>query len=635
MSRIGRSTAAPSEIDAFLERYTQRSCDAVRRADVGDLKLIAPTTLQEWSGGAVLCLGGWCLPPAGLSAAFLPNPWDDRDGVPLFEEECWRLARWVLDGISPRLNDAHEEQRPARYWELLVAPWLLHAVSVVVERYVRTLAASAISAGAPFAVAPALTPPATGDEALGRYIEDAGNLDLFSHIVGLLGLPADSTARSPSVANEAGEDADAGHLARLRLAARNRAALWRNLDLTLTRLVHGRRRGRRILVLAYPGITAAQVARLRRGATGLRVGSARELTISPSVDMSGITIDWNRRTRLVEGLEGRNGAERVVAGLLPALIPMSLIEGYQRVCQASRARYGEACPVVMGNYYTAEVQNEFIARVGAAGDQIAFAQHGGSYRQSRVDAMERLEYRPDGRFLSWGWEGPGATVAPSPRLSRLRDTHRGGDDVLLVEVQLPRYLVRFNTWPLAEQGEALPNDLAAFVCEASSRGLGERLALKPATDGDAYGRVRSPIVAELRRVDLLRSSYAADWMQRARVAVLTYPATAFIESMVIGVPLIALWDRAVWEERDDARAHFEALEALGVLFRDPVLAAARLSEIYDYANEWWHGPEIQSQRLAFLHRFARTDRWREAWTRSLEALVEGGHAPPSRAPTGS
>jgi putative transferase (TIGR04331 family) len=110
-------------------------------------------------------------------------------------------------------------------------------------------------------------------------------------------------------------------------------------------------------------------------------------------------------------------------------------------------------------------------------------------------------------------------------------------------------------------------------------------------------------------------------MRGARLAVVSYPDTPFIEAMLIGVPTIGLWDPQLWGMRNDAAPHFERLERLGVIHSDPERCAAKVREVYESADAWWGSPEIAAARAAFLERFAVAGDWRGDWAATLRELL--------------
>ena len=71
---------------------------------------------------------------------------------------------------------------------------------------------------------------------------------------------------------------------------------------------------------------------------------------------------------------------------------------------------------------------------------------------------------------------------------------------------------------------------------------------------------REPALEALRAPAAARRDLATDWMAKARLVVVPYADTPFIESMVMGAPTVGLWDPELWELRDDARPAFDALE---------------------------------------------------------------------------
>ena len=287
--------------------------------------------------------------------------------------------------------------------------------------------------------------------------------------------------------------------------------------------------------------------------------------------------------------------------MLARLLPLSVLESHTEMTAESERRYGGPSALVYGAYGPDELRNDFLARSHAAGKAIAFAQHGGGYRQFRTNPVERLELRPGtATFVSWGWRGPGARPTASPHLSRLRDTHEpGGDRTVLIEVAFYRYPQRFASQPLGSQTHQLGQDLLRFVQAVRDEPAARRLVLKRYPPAESIGAIRQPEVAELPH-EAFGTTRASEWMRRARTVVVSYPDSTFIEAMVIGVPTIGFWDPEIWQMRDDAAPFFDALAAAGVVCATPEDAAARLEQIEDDPG-WWQAREVQDARLA-VHR---------------------------------
>jgi putative transferase (TIGR04331 family) len=307
--------------------------------------------------------------------------------------------------------------------------------------------------------------------------------------------------------------------------------------------------------------------------------------------------------------------------LLPRLLPRSVLEGFEQTVAASARRYGPPRHVVVNNYAADELQNAYLVACRAAARRLTFAQHGGFYLQTAVNGHELLEFRSGGTFLSWGARGEGIVPAPSPRLAALRDHHRGGRHVVVVEYLQPpdTYVMRFASHPLANQVYAHDRQLVEFLgrLTPSTR---DRVVLKR-FPSHLPAVARAPELAALPHDGPARSRRAVDWMTHAGLAVVSYPDTPFVEAMLLGVPTIGLWPASLWELRDDAREPFDLLAAAGVVFDDPAPAAAQLDTVAADPTRWWRGSEVQAARTAFLARFAAVGpRPLEPWLAHLRSL---------------
>jgi hypothetical protein len=596
------------EVARFEERYLQRAADAVA-ARVSP-QSIAEIRLDRGKGADEPSLGGWwCPPDSPKPLLLLPNPWDDRPAIDVHDRHSWHLAGAVLDRLSP-LMDGAAGRRGRAYWDALLLPWLLQLVTVVLDRRLFLLAATELAPRASVRGGQLAPPPTTMLEGAVALQGERHNASLMTLMAQQMGIgiidapPAEPTA--PTLGHRGGS--------RLARALRDPAAVRAALAERWMRRRLGGRDGRTITMLPIPPTPAfspAELDQLAERVPGLRVSPG---TDAAALDPSAARGEHPLRRRLHETATGDPWGN-LVAGLLHAVLPRSVLEGHAQLADASLRRHGDATHVVVGNYFVDELENDFIGRCRTAGYSVAFVQHGGSYGALRVHAMGRPEHRSGSTFVSWGPDGNG-TPAPMPGLARLRDSHRGGDRLMLIEyLEPPRpYLVQFSTTPLGNQGYDVPRMLADFA--ENVRLPRNRLALK-AFPTFVEAPSRPPALEALDKCGQSKSWLAPDWMRRARLVAIPYPDTPLIEAMLIGVPTIAFWNPELWEMRDDAAPFFEELERAGVLYTDPAAAATKASEVYESAGEWWAGAQIQAARGRFLDRFAMGGNWLERWTQLI------------------
>jgi len=110
-------------------------------------------------------------------------------------------------------------------------------------------------------------------------------------------------------------------------------------------------------------------------------------------------------------------------------------------------------------------------------------------------------------------------------------------------------------------------------------------------------------------------------MQKVKLVVIDHPHTAFIEALTINVPCVFYWDHNVYLMRPEAERYFDLLRDAGILFKDPLSAARKVSEIFDNPKAWWLTPGVQKARIEFCSKYAYTaEDWADVWEKNLNNL---------------
>jgi hypothetical protein len=557
-------------------------------------------------------LAGWWVDEAAAGErVVLPNPYETVEIVAAMEASVWGVVQGLAPALGERLDAVSGRQaQPPEYWCTVLAPWLIHTVSALADRRLFCRAASDLAPAASLMVPAPPEPPATAAEAVLRLRTDAGNAGLLASLAPRLGVRTapippgagpGANARPPShpplpgppfrtLAAAASPMAVGAALAAL---PRRRVAVVGLTRLTATDLVRLGARMRGLSVLPRPD--------LRRGRPGAAVPAA----------------DEQLRSALALPA-GDEPLQRLTATALPQLLPRSLVEGFDQIRSESRRRYGRPLPALVGNYSTDEVQNEFLGRCRAAGRRLAFAQHGGFYLQSPVNAQERLELEPDSAFLSWGGRGRGAVPTPNPHLERLRGSHQGGTRITIVEPLEPpdAYVLRFAGQPLANQAYE-PARMLAELVERLPPARRALVALKHFPN--VLGPAARPAVLEALPSDGPAGGAAA-WMAASRLAVIPYLDTPLIESIVIGTPTVGLWNPVRWPLLGEVEPLFARLRELRIIHADPAAAAAHIDAVYDDVDSWWDSADVTSARGEFVERMAIAGDWPRAWSARLREL---------------
>lgn len=585
-------------------RYLERARDTVgERARA--IEVVLPDRLPPPSGQIGLS-GWWTRDPAPDGRVVLPNPYDAEELVAAMESWVWEVVERVIPALGRRLDGlVGEPERPMAYWHTVLAPWLVHLVSALADRRLFCLAGLELVPEAPLLVPAAPGPPATMGGALARLRTDLGNGGLLAVVAPHLGFRlAAGTRCPPPVGSPAGPRGPG-----LREIACALPAMA--VEAALGALPR-----RRVALVGLTRLSAADLLRLEQRVHGL---VPRPLPSLRPAEPEAPGVDPSLRGRLGLG-DSNDPLEHLLLQCLPQLLPQSLLEGFAEVQRISRRRYGRPVSTLVGNYSVDEVQNEFLARCRVAGRPLAFVQHGGMYLQSPVNAQERLEVEPGSVFLSWGARRERVLPTPNPYLERLRDTHRGGSRITLVEALEPpdAYVVRFAGHPQGNQAYETAQMLAELA-ERLSESRRVHLALK---------RFPNPVATPSRPAVLAAlpadgpPGGAATWMAQSRLVVIPYLDTPFIEALVMGTPTIGLWNPRRWPLLEEVRPLFERLREVGVVHANPASAAAHIDRVYDNVDAWWGREDVRSARAGFVRRFAVSGDWLEAWAARLRQLAK-------------
>jgi len=580
----------------------------------------------------LLLLGPWCLRYdrraewQGLNYRVLRSPWEDPRAVERAEEYCDTVMAFLLASLGDYLNETHGVRRSRRYWRILVGSWLLYYVHALYDRYV-SLRGAFESHGdlktAGLISTAHVTPADTREFVSLAYVKapDLFNLQLYSQILDALDFKAIIWKDLSSLpeAEYVGTfrrarvvDARSGGNLRQRAAAQAVALL--------ARMVRPR------VMLGEVGLGAHHLLSLIRAMAFRGRALVGPLPMPGGVDH----IDEGLRAGL-GNIPGRDEFTRVVVQTLRTNCPVRYLEGYATFREACLKMWPYRPDVLVSSidWVDNEAFKFVAAESGEHGSRLVGMQHGAGYGTSKVIPQEKHELFVTDRWLSYGWvsrrlNGKVQPV-PHPRFLPYSARRVAGEaetpgEVLLVTTSHPRYPFRFESHPCG--GFDVVLEWRNRFIRALPSGVGKRLVVRlHSEDFGWYQKQRlADSFGDLRLAD--GKSSARRLFEGARLVVLEYFGTAFLEVLAANVPSILFLDAEQWRLRDEAAPYFEGLRKAGVVVDSPEAAAAKVVEVHDKPWGWWASHPVQEARGAFVDRYAlgRKD-WLECWVRILEEEI--------------
>lgn len=573
-------------------------------------------------GGPDVFLGGWCLQfkeDAELypNAATPPYAWASHEARTDGLQYCADVTARIVRGLTAFFSNLFQCPLDERETRLLAGAAIGRIVIGLRHDFV-CLQDAAEKYG-PLRTAGIrkedYVTPATGDMLVDQLRRDVFRIQLMTEMCPLLGIVVE-----PLAAGEVTTVASPPMPAPIAGRSRGIGGVMRGIVKSLTRWQAGRAR----TVVYNSTLSIYEVLVLVVG-SGFRIG------LHPLVRYN--SIEWPcpdpvLRRDLADHIRSCLGDlpfERALCKIVPAILPVSLLEGLGILKSIAAKNYPCAPKTILSAYGW---NNDDPFRVWAIlahkrGARLVSCQHGGAYGQRYLPGVgEATEISVVDQFISWGGSGQqmrSRVTLPIPPHYLVERS--GGTDELILYIgtavdRLPFSIAHYPIGPMFFDYLDRQIDFWNSLPGA----LRSKLLMRP-NPGDAGWSE----IAQVRRylpdlkIDDFVTSFA-DRLRRARVAVVDNLSTTFAQCLGSGVPTILVWDPDVWTLNEEASVYFAALEKAGVYHRTPRAAAEALGRIWSHPDEWWRSTPVAAAVNNFLdHYVIRSRDWARPWLRELLA----------------
>jgi len=564
---------------------------------------LAATALEEFwdTSMPLLYLGEWCCRFSrreywqGLHGRLSESPWVSLEARLEAMRTCDSLYNRVIVSLGDALNELHGRNHSARYWRILLGPWLHPYIATMFDRLARVdLALKAhpnlISLG--ISEETSIVPAGTAEF---DYLTkgDAYNLQLCTRVMRFVGIPF--TTRDYPLAGVAPE---------AQITRRWQIHLKRIANLLLRSL--GSRRAILLKSSHIPWLAELQLfARTGR--------SVRHVAIDPP-RLNPLPINAALRGELRAWLPADTRYEQLLLETLPLDIPQAFAEGYEALGEQVHSLYGKERPKAIftaNAEYFDEAFKRFAAAAADRGTLFLGSVHGTSYGTPMWMRFEDHETSIFDRYYSWGWERSGckAQVVPMPAGKLIGRNAIGADNttdgILWVTTSAPRYL---NEFPFPPELFSVYLDWQQRFFAAIDADIKPHVRLRPHYQDQGWD-----IAARL--TDSFPGLSVETWkrpffksLRECRLYVCDHRSTTFGEALSADKPSVLFWNYEGNEVRAEAQPYFDALLRAGILYYDAAEAAACVNRVYGDVEGWWNDAARQQARRLFCSRFARTSK---------------------------
>jgi putative transferase (TIGR04331 family) len=552
--------------------------------------LLLTTPVQELNSSEdnILFLGEWCkLYPEYKYSQIVEihkYHWDDRDK---FTKDCNYLndlyEKYLLD-FSSILNKFHNRNEDTRYWRIIIGPWLKYFIDVIFDRFecIRTLGDKKIDNTYVFKYNLEDLIPDDFSCFYDQIRSDGWNHAIFSECIIYFGINHTLLNYSPYRSN---------------ISSKNSKQKLKNKLLNIYNSVFPRIFNSIAIIEPYTDIYQTIKLNIALGQFPIFGTNANERNINKLDKFRSEFISNNSLT---------SPFEYFLEKLIFKLIPFSYLENLATIEKSSLSKYPLNPKLIFtSNAYQAnDLFKIWAANFVTNGIPLIIAQHGGHYGIGLVNQTEVHQLKISSVFASWGW-GNAESIATMPSL-KLNNSftfkYKRNGKILITTPSYPRYFYCSFSVPLSGQFLYYLNDLFVFL-----NGINEKKNILIRTDADIFGwNIHKRIVdnnfgwaIDIKNIKLI------DSLKESKIAISTYNATIFLETLSMNFPTLVYFDFKYYEIREDAQESISILLDANILHKSAVNAYQFLNSLNGEIESWWFSNSVQNARLVFCNKFAR------------------------------
>jgi putative transferase (TIGR04331 family) len=324
-------------------------------------------------------------------------------------------------------------------------------------------------------------------------------------------------------------------------------------------------------------------------------------------------LDWTKRDFLCRAEESCDRFDRFAFAALRHGMPRAFVEDAPAQitsCEELFSAYPQlrwaVCEAWIGDMYSSMA----LAVLGQRGVRHLYNEHNYLAYPFLGNNLKYLIPLTDA-FVTMGWKAPDYPAAiPGASLFPWTDSvpRTGGDDILYI-ASLPQVRAPEVNSSYGDSGPVnVPRYfefVESFLAALSGATRGEMVvraypvALPRTIQAwDFKYRLRK-LLAEMKLVDDSERGARA-LMRSAKLVVVDYFSTSFIEAMLADLPTLFLWNRSTRYIADAHRDFFTPLAREGICQVDPVAAAQFVERIKHDPQSWWQRPAVRNARRDFL-----------------------------------
>ena len=572
-----------------------------------DRYLITTADVKTWKfDRPVLFLGEWCRPH------YLKHLWSNMDaelampyGLNIWQNEIDHaylstLSSQLMKELASALNILHGVNYSVRYWHIVVGNWLQVYLRVIYNRYFslkQTIDNYAVSGTTVFDFTlPGLLVTTDGISLSYKRIDDVWNNMIYAQVLRFWGYKSfDFLTDVDHVQQEKS----------LNLSPSCSRSLQKILSFFLNcymKIVPGlfQRQNDAFIINSY-------LSRIEETKLQLLLGQAPAFYKSNDLSEMRVEFDVNQRRHLDLDFDKYKGFESFVRKLLPEVIPLCYVEGYQQLVEQARQLCWPKKPkfILTGNdYQYNEVFKVWAASKTNSNIPYYITLHGSN--QECVGYPNWFELVYSDKFFTWGFTNESKKIIPmfNFKISGCRKGNNESDGCLLLIQHSQTGL--WGPEDLVYKYKVYLKAQFSFV-KALPAPIRQKLLVRLHSsckifidDDELIWKEHFPKVClELGKMAI------STLRNKSRLVVHSYDSTGLPETLGLNIPTLLFWPGKLEDILPIARPYYQLLRDAGIFAESAEYAAELVNLYWGDIESWWNSKKVQDARKDFCQNYSR------------------------------
>jgi putative transferase (TIGR04331 family) len=517
--------------------------------------------------------------------------WDDRAKLRRDFTYLEKLYERLLIELSKTLNKQNNENKPIRYWRVLVGPWLYRFISSTYDKWenIKSLKKNKYEVNLHKFKKEDFIPFAMEDFAKMQLNED------WNHYIDRTIIESKFFKNKFYIKNKG-------------LYKKKKTSIENNfLKLTLKKIFN-------LIIKKFKKKVIFQYSYLSRY-------DQLSLKFKYSNFLQGYDIDFNSRKNLkidsirknILNIKKNNDFEKFLSQNLLNNIPWLFIEKYFLLKKNNKYYKHSDSPKIIVTSGISSIDSYFsyyIAKNILKGTKLFITQHGGCYGQFLFHSEQRHEIKIADKYFSWGWKEDSKKIVPLGAFNSLiQKKHNRTSDAkkLLFITKLPIiYLSRLDSSRGINQDYKYYTDCINFIKEIRSKDILKNCLIRTKNMNHGFDEkdVWKKKFPNIKLDDGTKS--ISNLYEDSKIVVHSSIGTSYLETLKLNIPTIVFQNLKNLDLNKNTKKNISMLKKEKIFFDNEKKAVEHLESVWHNVDAWWSKKSLQSTRKNFCKKYIKT-----------------------------